>query len=59
MNTILKIQGIIIGLLIIVYLAGTILMLGMELEFVHKDYQYMMHHNEQLDMLDDNDKESY
>ncbi len=61
MNTILKIQGMIIGLLIIVYLAGTILMLAMELEFVHNDYEYMMYHNEQiqLDLLDDNDKESY
>tara|TARA_B100000941_G_C28433480_1_gene515586 strand:+ start:816 stop:1001 length:186 start_codon:yes stop_codon:yes gene_type:complete len=61
MNTILKIQGIIIGLLVILYLIGTNLMLAMELEFVHSDYEYMMYHNEQiqLDLLDDNDKESY
>ena len=51
MNTILKIQGIIIGLLIIVYLVGTILMLAMELEFVHSDYEYMMYHNELHDQL--------
>ena len=37
---ILGIQGIIIGILIILYLLGMLAMLGMELELMANDYEY-------------------
>ena len=44
-KVILGIQGIIIGILIILYLLGMLAMLGMELEFMASDYEYhqMLH----------------
>jgi hypothetical protein len=40
LNNILKIQGIIIGVLIILYLLGELLYMGMELEMMQYEYEY-------------------
>lgn len=43
MNTILKIQAIIIGGILIFYLLGSLAMLGMELDMFYTDWQFMIY----------------
>ena len=56
MNTIkliLGIQACIAGALIIVWLLGSLAMMGMELEFMADDYYYMQEMNEEMRKLED------
>ncbi len=50
---ILGIQACIAGALIIVWLLGSLAMMGMELEFMADDYYYMQEMNEEMRKLED------
>lgn len=58
---ILGIQACIAGVLIIVWLLGSLAMMGMELEFMADDYYYMQEMNAEMmkDFDDESKKESY
>ena len=58
---ILGIQACIAGALIIVWLLGSLAMMGMELEFMADDYYYMQEMNAEMmkDLNDESKKESY
>lgn len=58
---ILGIQACIAGALIIVWLLGSLAMMGMELEFMAEDYAYMQEMNAQMmeGIADESKKESY
>ena len=58
---ILGIQACIAGVLIIVWLLGSLAMMGMELEFMADDYNYMQEMNAEMMKDSDNEgkKESY
>ena len=58
---ILGIQACIAGALIIVWLLGSLAMMGMELEFMADDYYYMQEMNTEMmkDFNDESKKESY
>jgi|TARA_A100001035_G_scaffold120600_1_gene94777 uncharacterized protein (DUF433 family) len=58
---ILGIQACIAGALIIVWLLGSLAMMGMELEFMADDYYYMQEMNAEMmkDFNDESKKESY
>ena len=58
---ILGIQACIAGVLIIVWLLGSLAMMGMELEFMADDYNYMQEMNAEMmkDFNDESKKESY
>ena len=55
MNTILKIEGIIIGFLIILYMLGTLAYMGMQLDMMAYDYEYHEYfHSDDRNQLDEN-----
>jgi len=55
MNTILKVEGIIIGFLIILYMLGRLAYMGMELDMIAYDYEYHEYfHSEDRNELDEN-----
>jgi|TARA_B100002019_G_scaffold189199_1_gene163451 uncharacterized protein (DUF433 family) len=58
---ILGIQACIAGVLIIVWLLGSLAMMGMELEFMADDYNYMQEMNAEMmkDFDNEGKKESY
>tara|TARA_B100000282_G_scaffold89237_1_gene62429 strand:+ start:37 stop:231 length:195 start_codon:yes stop_codon:yes gene_type:complete len=58
---ILGIQACIAGALVIVWLLGSLAMMGMELEFMAEDYAYMQEMNAQMmeGIVDESKKESY
>tara|TARA_B100000123_G_scaffold103517_1_gene75941 strand:- start:180 stop:374 length:195 start_codon:yes stop_codon:yes gene_type:complete len=58
---ILGIQACIAGALIIVWLLGSLAMMGMELEFMADDYNYMQEMNAEMmkDFDNEGKKESY
>lgn len=58
---ILGIQACIAGALVIVWLLGSLAMMGMELEFMAEDYAYMQEMNAEMmkDFNDESKKESY
>lgn len=58
---ILGIQACIAGVLVIVWLLGSLAMMGMELEFMADDYYYMQEMNAEMmkDFKDESEKESY
>ena len=58
---ILGIQACIAGVLIIVWLLGSLAMMGMELEFMADDYNYMQEMNAEMmkDFENEGKKESY
>ncbi len=62
MNTIkliLGIQACIAGALVIIWLLGSLAMMGMELEFMALDYEYMREINQEMADHDDGQKETY
>tara|TARA_Y100000287_G_C14061191_1_gene276100 strand:- start:108 stop:302 length:195 start_codon:yes stop_codon:yes gene_type:complete len=58
---ILGIQACIAGVLVIVWLLGSLAMMGMELEFMADDYNYMQEMNAEMmkDFDNEGKKESY
>ena len=58
---ILGIQACIAGALVIVWLLGSLAMMGMELEFMAEDYAYMQEMNAQMmeGIVDESKKESF
>ena len=58
---ILGIQACIAGALVIIWLLGSLAMMGMELEFMADDYYYMQEMNAEMmkDFKDESEKESY
>tara|TARA_B100000214_G_scaffold307398_1_gene238585 strand:+ start:613 stop:801 length:189 start_codon:yes stop_codon:yes gene_type:complete len=56
---ILGIQACIAGALVIVWLLGSLAMMGMELEFMALDYEYMQEINEEMADTNDGQKETY
>ncbi len=58
---ILGIQACIAGALVIIWLLGSLAMMGMELEFMADDYYYMQEMNAEMmkDFNDESKKESY
>ena len=58
---ILGIQACIAGVLIILWLLGSLAMMGMELEFMADDYNYMQEMNAEMmkDFENEGKKESY
>ena len=58
---ILGIQACIAGALVIVWLLGSLAMMGMELEFMAEDYAYMQEMNAEMmkDFDNEGKKESY
>ena len=52
LNNILKIQGIILGVLIIIYMLGMLAYMGMDLEMMAMDYEFH-------ESLHDGENESY
>ena len=56
---ILGIQACIAGVLVIVWLLGSLAMMGMELEFMALDYEYMQEINEEMADTNDGQKETY
>ena len=56
---ILGIQACIAGALVIVWLLGSLAMMGMELEFMALDYEYMREINEEMVDTNDGQKETY
>ncbi len=56
---ILGIQACIAGALVIVWLLGSLAMMGMELEFMALDYEYMREINEEMADTNDGQKETY
>ena len=54
MNTILKVEGIIIGFLIILYMLGRLAYMGMELDMMAYDYEYHEYlHSDDLNREDE------
>ena len=56
---ILGIQACIAGALVIVWLLGSLAMMGMELEFMALDYEYMREINQEMVDTNDGQKETY
>jgi len=56
---ILGIQACIAGALVIIWLLGSLAMMGMELEFMALDYEYMREINQEMADHDDGQKETY
>ena len=56
---ILGIQACIAGALVIVWLLGSLAMMGMEIEFMSLDYEYMQEINEEMADTNDGQKETY